>query len=42
MCTQLVKQKAKLARGVPNSFLHNPDIYALTNIGKVFKGAIYR
>jgi hypothetical protein len=40
MCTQLVKQKAKLARGVPNSFLHNPDIYALTNIAQAQLSAL--
>ncbi|CAG8774225.1 2172_t:CDS:1, partial [Ambispora leptoticha] len=33
-CIQLVKNKAKLARGVPNSFIFNPDIYALNNLAQ--------
>ncbi|CAG8740524.1 11711_t:CDS:1, partial [Ambispora leptoticha] len=31
---QLIKNKAKLARGVPNSFIFNPDIYAINNLAQ--------
>ena len=34
ICTSLVKHKARLAQGVPNSFLFNPDIYALSNLAQ--------
>ena len=30
--TNIVKQKARLSRGVPNSFLYHPEIYALKDI----------
>ena len=33
--TNIVKHKARLARSVPNSFLFNPDIYALKNLTQV-------
>src|SRR6185312_9047334 len=32
--TNLVKSKAKLSRGVPNSFLFHPNIYGLKNISQ--------
>ena len=30
--TNIVKQKARLSRGIPNSFLYHPEIYALKDI----------
>src|SRR6185312_2570742 len=33
--TNLVKSKAKLSRGVPNSFLFHPNIYRLKNISQI-------
>ena len=33
-CSNLVKSKAKLSRGVPNSFLFHPHIYGLKNLAQ--------
>ncbi|CAG8827019.1 4126_t:CDS:1, partial [Gigaspora rosea] len=32
ICISIVKQKEGLARGILNSFLHNPEIYGLDNL----------
>ena len=40
ICICLVKHKARLARGVPNSFLFNPDIYALNNLAQAQLSAL--
>jgi len=40
ICISIVKQKGGLARGIPNSFIYNPEIYGLDNLLQVHDNAL--